>query len=180
MHPNQWPPHTALIPPFHGADSASGAHSPFPTAPEVFASSLGFTSRRVEILRGFFAVRARLRVAGITEAIQWVDGSFVEHKEQLLSEAPGDIDVVTWVKQLEPDCVPSILAELPVIITDAKEQHDTHLFVMEPISIEIITYWHGLFSHQRRTQRWKGFLSLPLTANHQEDAAALAWLEGKR
>jgi hypothetical protein len=37
-----------------------------------------------------------------------------------------------------------------------------------------VGYWYSMWAHQRETQRWKGFVSVPLQSN---DGAARSWLD---
>ncbi len=83
---------TGLLPPYigKGPSDLDGLYSPFVISITELVSRFGKTDVRKQLLDGFLRYRAALRQAGFTEGVQWVDGSFVEHKE-----SPGDIDVLT-------------------------------------------------------------------------------------
>ena len=52
--------------------------------------------KRIAILRGFLQYRDALHRAGLQSGFQWLDGSFLENKESMLGQDPGDIDVATF------------------------------------------------------------------------------------
>lgn len=52
-----------------------------------FATSL----ERVAILRGLLSYRRELRLIGVVDGWQWMDGSFVENVEALRNRAPADM-----------------------------------------------------------------------------------------
>ena len=147
----------------------------------TIVSRFGTTQERVNILEGLLKYRQALAAAGITNGIQWLDGSFVENVEQNRSRAPIDIDVVT-------------LASRPVLhgVSWSEFVHaNRHLF--DPTQtkqafkcdayyidlslspdwvVQQTCYWFGLFTHQRETFLWKGMLSVPLLSD-DDDAARI-------
>ncbi|MDQ3035099.1 MAG: hypothetical protein M3Y87_22020 [Myxococcota bacterium] len=126
-------------------------------------------------------LRTFLRVdLGLSEAVQWIDGSFVEDVEHSEGRAPRDVDVLT-IAAFPPI---SSLTAVQRALLDPREAKRRFRCDAYPLSlsavrttgvlIERVTYWHGLFSH-RRDGVWKGIVALGLDGD--DDARALARLE---
>ncbi|MBO0697671.1 MAG: hypothetical protein J2P46_04710 [Zavarzinella sp.] len=141
------------------------------------------TPARKAILTGFLNLRAESRARGI-KGFQWLAGSFLEQIELLEERDPGDIDVVTFVR--EPNTPPAIRAALtgPPDLIDHHQVKATysvdHYWV--PLSsnpeaiVDVSRYWYGLFSH-RRDRTWKGMLIVDLDSP-ADDAGATGVLGG--
>lgn len=133
------------------------------------------------------AYRKALRAAGIT-GYQWIDGSFVEHKEgRLTPDFPNDIDVLTIIKMPHaPNSKEHTEFMLKVqhlfhVPSTKKLYHcDTYLFTLfEDLGaspgqlVEFVFqnshYWYGLFSHSRDGELWKGILQLPVESADDDD-----------
>jgi hypothetical protein len=146
--------------------------------------ALGTTADRATILRGLIALRAQLQALGIVNGYQWCAGSFCEDIEKLESRSPADIDIVTFF--VRPAHAQDHVAWSAFVAAHAAVFDPTQnkaafrcdaYFVDASISLPTVitqvTYWHGLFGHQRRSHMWKGILRLPLVS---DDADALVHL----
>ena len=86
-----------VLPPVRpGAAGHSPDRSPYIAALSQMVQRFATSPERIRILRGLLAYRTELKARGISSGFQWLDGSFMEHKESLLGEAPKDVDVVTF------------------------------------------------------------------------------------
>jgi hypothetical protein len=89
----------AVLPPIKpGMAGHSPDRSPYKASFSEVVDRFAKTPPRLEILRGLLKYRAELRNRGVSTGFQWLDGSFMENKELLLSEAPKDVDVVTFFR----------------------------------------------------------------------------------
>jgi len=130
-------------------------------------------------LRGLLDFRTSLRALGITNGFQWLTGSFVE----VMSREPNDIDVVTFF--VLPPTLTQQVADAHRDLFDTRQTKprfhcDAYFVTLATTPERLIDgtiYWYGLFSHQRSTMAWKGFLQLPLLGE-REDAAARALIGG--
>lgn len=148
------------------------------------------TSReRGVILRGLLGLRAGLRAAGLTEGLQWIDGSFVEDCETVKGREPGDVDVVNLLRRPaglanDADWMAFLAANMALIDpaqTKATFHCDAYFIDLDTdrtFVVEQTAYWFGLFSHQRDTFRWKGMVQLELMEDDGPAEAALDALEG--
>jgi hypothetical protein len=135
---------------------------------------------RVDLFRGLLAYRAELVALGFT-GIQWIDGSFCEDCEQHRGKPPADIDLVNLVLApwgLTPADIQALWNGRPELFQRNQVKARYHCdafflntglpaFAVHPQ----LTYWYGLFTHQRATYQWKGMLQVPLLS---DDANALA------
>ena len=175
-----------LIPPFVGTDATTAERSPYIVTMSEFAATFGTSPHRRVLIRNLIAYRSLLATDGYESGIQFVDGSFVENVEVIQGRDPEDIDVFSLLSV--PQKYLSDLAAwhengFPFwqneIVDQAKNKDrfslDTYAMLyeeMQPISlIKNVIYWYGLFSHQRDTYAWKGFVAVVL--NPAEDKAAL-------
>lgn len=164
-----------VLPPYMG-DPTDAQRSPYETTTLELAERLGTTSHRLMIIEGYLNYRDALRAAGFTKGVQWLDGSFMEDK------TPNDIDVVTWVNR--PMDIPTqqkLLFEHPVVFDPPRSKKhyftDGYLINLATPGINFLreaTYWFGLFSHQRVSERWKGMLAVELDAPGSDQAARAA------
>jgi hypothetical protein len=180
-----------LLPPFIGTDATTARRSPYVTTMVEVAAQLGTTPNRRQLLRNLIAYRGLLANDGYQSGVQFIDGSFVENIEDNAKRPPGDIDVLS-ILSVPPKYVsdPTLWtsAGLPFWRTEIADRDknkvryslDTYAFLYEEFVpspmrlINYVIYWYGLFSHQRSTFAWKGFLALGL--DPVNDQAALAAL----
>lgn len=168
---------TSALPPFIGRIEHRGMVSPYPCTMEEIALALGTSTERRAILNGLLDLRRALRSLGI-EAIQWLDGSFVEDKESHRGVPPNDIDVVTYargdLRRLHGNL---LLSRTHVMRTYSVDHLLVHLRPNWLDLVADISDWYALFSH-RRDGTWKGMLQVALTADADEDARARTLLGG--
>lgn len=176
--------HSHVLPPFVGDSPTQQANaSPYVTTVAELSHRLGFTDERRQILRGLLAYRAALRGLGFVRGVQWIDGSFVEHVEKHQSRAPRDIDVITFAHTpvgLSPAQILAMTEQHPDVFVPAETRLryscDAYLVRLDGNPEKLLVraaYYHGLFSHRRSDNVWKGLLTLPLQS---DDAEALATL----
>lgn len=176
--------HSHVLPPFVGDSPTQQAHaSPYPTTAAELVHRLGHTNDRRQILRGLLGYREALRGLGFVNGVQWVDGSFVEDVEKHQNRAPRDIDVVTFAYTpvgLNPAQVLALARDNPTVFLPAEARArfscDAYLVPLDGNPEKLLVraaYYHGLFSHRRGDNVWKGLLTLPLQS---DDAQALATL----
>ncbi|MCW8138429.1 MAG: hypothetical protein KIT58_05935 [Planctomycetota bacterium] len=146
-----------------------------------FAKRFGGTVERRKTLRGLLALRAQLSALGLG-GYQWLDGSFVEDVERLQSRPPGDVDVVTFVALGDATNQRRLLQAAPAVFNSAQAKSTyrvDHYFVPTDVVLgeaqaRHVAYWCSMWSHQRVTSRWKGFVTVPLSSN---DPDANSWLD---
>ncbi len=181
-----------LLPPFLGADAATHARSPYPSTMSELASGLGTTPHREALLKNLITYRQMLATEGYTTGIQFVDGSFVENVEINASRPPSDIDVFsilsvppkylaappTWASTGLPFWQSEIAGPTAQVKNKLRFSLDTYAVLFEEMGpgdlIQNTIYWYSLFSHQKSTQAWKGFVALQL--DPVADQAALSLL----
>jgi len=176
---------SGVLPPYVGASPAEPAGlSPFDTSMREVAEALATSLDRANILRGFIALREQLRGLGITDGYQWCAGSFCEDVETLQGRSPRDLDVVTFFVRpvhRNDDVAWTAFVGANTAVFDANQTKMTFrcdaYFVDAnsplPEMIAQVTYWHGLFGHQRVSHLWKGMLRIPLVS---DDVDALQYL----
>jgi len=176
---------SGVLPPYVGASPLDPAGlSPFDTSMREVVEALGTSADRASILRGFISLREKLRALGITEGYQWCAGSFCEDVEALQGRSPSDVDVVTFfVRPVHRDddaawatFVASNIGLFDATQTKATFKCDAYFVDANsplPAMIAQVTYWHGLFGHQRVSHLWKGMLRVPMMS---DDADALQHL----
>jgi hypothetical protein len=153
--------------PGHSADRSPYSAS-FSEVVQRFATSL----ERIAILRGLLQYRRELARIGISNGFQWLDGSFMEHKEALLNAPPNDMDVVTFFTL--PTGITdeqSLLAQNPeLFMSDLSKPRfhvDAYAMVignpLEASDVQQISYWYSMWSH-RRNGLWKGFVQVDISA----------------
>jgi hypothetical protein len=178
-----------LLPPFVGVDATTQDRSPYPATMAEVVTQLGTTPQRRQLLRNLIAYRALLASDGYQSGIQFIDGSFVENIEGAANRSPSDIDVFSILNA--PQKYASDMTawarsginfwQTEIADRDKNKQRfslDTYALLYEELTpirlIQGVIYWYGLFSHQRDTFAWKGFLALML--DPAGDQAALASL----
>lgn len=181
-----------VLPPFIGGDATGGQglpRSPYRATMLSLVERFATSKERATILGGLLRLRAALRDAGLSQGLQWIDGSFVESCETVKGRPPGDVDVVSLLRR--PDAVADddawnnflngILPLLEPDQTKAAYHCDAYYIDLDadPVVVaERTAYWFGLFSHQRDTFRWKGLVQLEMADDDAAAAAALAAKEG--
>lgn len=171
--------HQGIIPPIDENDPTSPERAPYPVNVQQVVERFSTTIERCSILDGFLAHRAEIHRIGIVSGFQWLDGSFMENVELLEGRPPSDMDVVTFPmiteaveQRLQPADI-QILTDNPWI----KETYKVDFYLI-PLSespetlIELAAYWYSMWSH-RRSQQWKGYLSVRLEPDHDQQAKEL-------
>jgi len=143
-------------------------------------------------LEGYLNYRSALHAIGIIEGFQWVNGSFTEDIEMIGRRAPNDLDLVTFFKlpagvpnqsmlvALDPSLFPAG-PRAATVKADLKTRFRVDAYLVplpsHPADLNRVDrlvghscYWYGMWSHQRGTQRWKGYLEIDL--DPAEDTAA--------
>lgn len=112
---------------------------------------------------------------------QWLDGSFVEQCESTKGRPPQDIDVVTFYMPPSP-ALPAGAATSSILVDHAATKAHfrvDHFFVplgQHPaLTVDMVRYWTGLFSHRRGDGLWKGMVQIEL-ADLAGDNASLTVL----
>jgi hypothetical protein len=163
-----------LLPPFISAVTHMSGYSPFITTMRAVVDRFATSPVRCAILGGLLDYRAALRAAGMVEGYQWLAGSFVEGQVT----APNDVDVVTF-HLLDPVHEERFAVNYPKLVdapqTRSRHKVDAHYVSLRPSEVwrpvRDSTFWFGLFSHQRTTQRWKGLLQVQLDTSSDDMAA---------
>jgi len=178
-----------LLPPFVGADATTQERSPYPATMVDIVAQLGTTPQRRQLLRNLIAYRALLASDGYQSGIQFIDGSFVENIEGSANRPPSDIDVFSILnapqKYLSDQATWASIGrnfwQTEIADRNKNKQRfslDTYALLYEELQpvglIRNVIYWYGLFSHQRDTFAWKGFVVL--TLDPAGDQVALAQL----
>lgn len=180
-----------LLPPFVGADATTQERSPYPATMTEVTARLGTTPQRRQLLRNLIAYRELLASEGYQNGVQFIDGSFVENIEGSANRSPDDIDVFSILsapqKYLSNQSAWSNTGlnfwQTEIADRNKNKQRfllDTYAVLYEELQlqpmdlIQHIIYWYGLFSHQRDTFAWKGFVVLPLDPT--DDQVALTQL----
>lgn len=176
---------SGVLPPFvgHGPEEIAGV-SPYLTTMLETAQRFCTTAHRAKLFRGLIAYRAAMRAAGIVDGAQWIDGSFCEDVERHHGRVPDDIDVVSLI--VRPAQLADVAAWLVFVAAHPTlfvSQESKRAFLCDAYCIEMqlpavyvhrqLTYWHGLFTHQRATFLWKGILQVSLA---EDDSTAEAHL----
>lgn len=170
-----------VLDPIDYTDPTSLVRSPYIVSLETFVRHFSTSPERIRILDGFLRYRDALHDAGVELGYQWLDGSFLENKEQLKGLPPGDIDVLTFYHAPNGVNPVELFNRDPLIFgpdrkaIKAKFSVDAFLlpFDISPESLMDNTcYLFSLFSHRRDTYEWKGILQVDLSSG--EDGAANA------
>lgn len=169
------------------ADPASPNRAPYSVALQDVVMRFNTSPDRRTILQGFLNYRAALHAVGLTVGMQWLDGSFLEHIEvSARNRPPADIDVVTFYRLPAGITQRALLARAPDLFPSTAIERATFKgrFHVDGYMADLASrgerlvgqsaYWYSLWSHQRDTFKWKGFLQIDLSPG--EDASALALL----
>jgi hypothetical protein len=159
-----------ILPPFLKTPTGRDDVSPYRATSAELVHRYATSTQRIRILEGLLAYRGELRRVGLSAGFQWIDGSFVEP----LNPAPNDVDVVT-VSSLPVSCRPE--DEHLFNAAEAKKRFLCDAYFVDLANGEATwavresVYWYGLFSHQRRTCRWKGIIQMDLASPGDDRAA---------
>jgi len=179
-----------VIPPFEPIDPTGAVRSPYIVSLTDVVLRFAVTPERVEIMAGFLRYRQLLHTVGIVSGFQWLDGSFLEDVEMIRTAPPKDIDVTTFfhlpVGKTEGELVKELAKDYPILLDKVviKQQYHTDGFLvgLDPNNLEFCMqqshYWYGVWSHQRDTFRWKGFVQIDL--DPQVDTPADVVLQNQR
>jgi len=163
-----------ILPSVAGADPR---RSPYEISTLQLVERFNFSDERREILRGLLQFRSALSNIGITNGVQWVDGSFLEDVENLEDRSPRDVDVVTFFHMPAGVTEVDLLNANPNLFDHAHVKDnfrvDSYFFpiggMMDAHHLRAVTYWYSMWSH-RRDGLWKGFAQLMLTDPSEADA----------
>ncbi|GKQ32696.1 hypothetical protein PSTH1771_11480 [Pseudomonas syringae pv. theae] len=171
--------HQGVIPPIDEQNPTSFERAPYPTDLKQVVERFSTSLERCEVLEGFLSHRSEMHRMGIVSGIQWLDGSFMENVEMLENRPPNDMDVVTFA-DVSANVQQSLSAGDVQKLTDVDWIKATYKvdFYINLLSdppetlIELAAYWYSMWSH-RRSQQWKGFLSVKLDASQDQAASDL-------
>jgi hypothetical protein len=174
---------SAVLPPVRpGAQGHSPDRSPYLASISKVVERFATTPDRIKILRGLLAYRVALGQRGISSGFQWLDGSFMEHKEALGYGSPNDVDVVTFFHLPPGTDEQSFSAQISDLfdIVKTKQTYQVdgypHLLgrPMEGLDVKLVSYWYSMWSH-RRNGLWKGFVQVDVSP--VEDKVAIGLLK---
>jgi hypothetical protein len=178
---------SGVLPPFISGfpDNGPASCAPYETSASEIATRFCTSALRVKLFKGLLQLRAELLSLGVQYGFQWIDGSFCENVEAIRGRPPGDIDVVTLLvrpKAVQDDVAWQAFWKANQQVFDPKQTKANlgcEAFYIDAgypalWVAEQVTYWFGLFTHQRVTNMWKGILQLPLIS---DDAAAAAYVD---
>lgn len=149
----------------------------------AFCEHFGTSKERLRILDGLLKYRAELRTAQLNQGFQWINGSFTEDIELTQDRAPADIDVVTFAHLGDEARQTELVGEFFHLFNTSMAKRsfwvDAHFVNLSQASAEehlipLTTYWYSMWSHQRDSERWKGFMQVPLVSDDEE---AQRWVE---
>lgn len=173
-----WTP-DGVLPPIGHDPTARDDRAPYPVSVVDFVTRFGTTDTRRTIISGFLRFRAELAKAGLVSGFQWINGSFLEHVEQIEGRSPRDIDVVTFF-HLPKDATQDDLLQRAPWLTDHRDTEkrysvDAYYVQLDADTPEYLighaAYWNSLWSH-RKDGKWKGYLQIDLTSAHDSEATA--------
>jgi hypothetical protein len=176
-----------LLPAVDVTAPTSANRAPYAVSLSDFVMRFSTSAERIEILKGFLKYRAALHSVGLLAGFQWVNGSFVEHVEicPRRRRSPSDVDVVTFYEMPVGATQSSLFDSMPELFPATPAESDVlkkrflvdgYLFSLANNGEKLVTqsaYWYGVWSHQRETLKWKGFLQLDLAPMDDNNAAGL-------
>lgn len=169
---------SGVLPPFAGVSPSVAGMSPYVCSMLELSQRFCTSAARVKLFNGLVSYRQSLVNVGITTGYQWLDGSFCEDIENVEKRDPRDIDLVTLF--LRPNALFDVAAWKDFVTKNqelfdrvkVKGKYACDAFyvdlVLGPEGLPQVTYWFGLFTHQRATLQWKGILSIPLTSDDSD------------
>lgn len=170
--------HSHVLPPFLGHGHSSTTASPYDVNATELVARFGTSPERLVLLDGLFRYRAAWRDLGFSEGFQWLDGSFVEDVEQHMGRPPADVDVVTFAyppNGMTPHEINAMMQQHSELFDrrKCKDRFGCDSFLVR-LNVHVrrlvreTTFWHGVFSHRRGDQLWKGLLQIPLASDDDE------------
>jgi hypothetical protein len=179
-----------MLPPTIGDDPTTADRSPYFVTMLDFVRTFATSGERKALLRNLIAYRDLIAADDYQSGIQFLDGSFVENVEATRGRAPKDIDIFSMLHAPQ-----KYLADMSLWqshgfpfwsseIADLKKNQerfslDTYALLIEEaplgVMLQQVMYWNSLFSHQRETFAWKGFVAVSF--DRAQDAEALALIE---
>ena len=164
-----------VLPPFLPTSSPSDRSSVAPYIVSIanLIDRYAFNDKRKKILSGLLNYRRILKNSGIIDGFQWIDGSFTEDVETIKSREPSDIDIITFAHRpkdhVDRDAWEKFVTDNPMLFNPGATKHN---FLCDAYYVDLnthpeylvknVSYWYGLFSHQRATFLWKGMLEISL------------------
>lgn len=171
-----------VIPPHLGNPTDPNKISPYKADILDFCIRFATSFERIEILKGFVKFRLEAWKFGIQNGFQWIDGSFSEDIEKSERRAPNDIDVVSFIPNVNSTVSANIKANFIAFIdpTTSKTQYKVDHYIVEFATNPLVTvnatkYWIQLFSHNRNGV-WKGMIEIPIYKTPDKDSEALTYL----
>lgn len=177
-----WNIHGVIPPIAPGERGESQNRSPYEISIVKFVDIFSTSPERINILLGLLNYRQYLYSIGIKEGLQWVNGSFTENVEILRDRPPADIDLVSIFDLSNKDDDWWARNESTLFnhahIKQSFKVDGYWIDSSQPMceSIGEVTYWYSMWSHQRDTDIWKGFFTMPLSA--EDDVIALQNIRG--
>lgn len=173
---------SGVLPPFLPESSPifRAAVAPYQVSLRELVEHYASTNARKKILAGLLEYRRKLKQLGITSGFQWIDGSFTEDVEHIRNRGPSDIDLLTFAFRPNPSFMDGDLwtkfIETNGELFNPQFTKDNFLCDAYYVDLNIhpiylvknISYWYGLFSHQKETFIWKGMLEVSLSENENE------------
>lgn len=169
---------SGVLPPFLPGESPTrhAGMAPYKTSIVDLVLRYAHSPERRAILQGLLDYRKQLRMLGISDGFQWIDGSFVEDIEANRSRPPADIDLVTFACRPVDHNDDSNWSQLiyhnqdVFIPKEAQRKYQCDAYFVDldldpKHVVDMTRYWFGLFSHQRDSYLWKGMLEVPLNCD---------------
>ena len=136
-----------------------------------------FTPHRTRLVHNLIDYRNALYTAGITDGLQWINGSFVEHVETRprpgKSPTPYDINVMTFYHPPDPQ-PPDLLDLFDASVTLHRYNIDAYGIPLgmefTADEVEAITYWYGMWSLRKDDHEPKGFVQVHLDPSNDAEA----------
>lgn len=178
-----------ILPPIIGSDPTTADRSPYYVSMPDFVRAFATNEHRRVLVRNLLSYRELIAQDGYVSGLQFLDGSFVENVEITRGRPPQDIDVFTMLNAPQKYLSDFSLWEARGshfwasavannILNKQRFSLDTYALLIEEQefgdNIKNVMYWYSLFSHQRETFAWKGFVAVDF--NRDQDAEALALL----
>ncbi len=174
--------HNQVLPPHLGNPVSITDLSPYLCTSEELCHKFCTSPERTSILKNYLHFREKIRSLGLINAIQWIDGSFLEDIEKQEKRAPRDLDCITIYWEYDMPFQIKLVGLFPEfyhpVLSKRNYQLDHYPFDagFSPVkTVEMTRYWSQLFSHNRNGV-WKGLLSLQLNTI-TEDANALNYIQ---
>lgn len=174
--------HNHVLPPHRGNPTVISDLSPFHCTTLELCQKFATSPERIEILNNFLQFRTSLRNEGLLNAVQWLDGSFLEDIEKSENRPPKDLDIVTIYWGYSIAFQQSLLLKIPEFAdpalskTNLKLDHYPFDAGIAPMRTVVISrYRSQLFSHNRNGV-WKGMLAINLNTS-QDDIDAIDHLK---